>query len=183
MRPEPPVAAVLLAAGHSRRWGPQDKLLSDWRGRPLVTWAAGLLRRCPAQHLAAVVRSDDVARAVGPGVARLAPLTDDQSGSLRAAARYAQECGAARLLIVLGDMPCVRDATLAALLAAPPDAPSAVRQADGRAGVPACLPAALLPAVLDVSGDRGARELLAGAALVTVAPDELADVDRPGDPC
>lgn len=173
-------AGVLLAAGHSRRWGPGDKLLAPWNGRPLAAHGAAALAQASVDLRAAVVRDPDVA-ALLAGFTLLAPDGDDQSGSLRAAAAWAGRMGAARLLVLLGDMPALSDDTVAAVVAACADRPSAVRHPDGRPGVPACFPAALFPALSNLRGDRGAGALLEDAALVKAHPAELVDVDRPQD--
>lgn len=179
--PSGPVAGVLLAAGHSRRWGADDKLLAPWRGAPLVAASAGLLRVAPVQWRAAAVRNPAVAEAIGDDIRRLRPSSDIQSGSLQAAVQFALEQGAGRLLILLGDMPQVTVTTIAALLAAPAARPSAVRHPDGRPGVPACMPAASFGAALALAGDRGARSLLSDAVLIATKDAELIDIDRPSD--
>lgn len=180
MTPTGPVAGVLLAAGHSRRWGPGNKLLAAHAGQPLVCHAAATLRRAPVALRAAVLRDAAVA-ALLDGLAPIAPDGEDQSGSLRAAAGWAAERGAGRLLILLGDMPALSDATVAAVIAACDDRPAAVRHPDGRPGVPACFPAALLPRLAALRGDRGAGALLDGCRIVHAPAAELLDVDRPGD--
>ncbi|MRX48978.1 NTP transferase domain-containing protein [Paracoccus sp. S-4012] len=176
------VAGVLLAAGHSRRWGAGEKLLADWQGRPLVTWAAAALGAARVDHRAAVVRAPQVAAAL-PGLERLVPDEPDegQAASLRAAVRHAEAVGARKLLILLGDMPRLRPETLDAVVAACGATPAAVRHPDGRPGVPACFPATMFSGLLGLSGDRGAGALLAEAAVVEVAAEELLDIDRPAD--
>ncbi len=174
------VAGVLLAAGHSRRWGAGNKLLAPLRGQPLVCHAATTLRRAPIHLRAAVLRDPQVAAALA-GLPALPPDGCDQSASLRAAVRWASAQGAGALLVLLGDMPALSDDLVAAVVAACADRPAAVRHPDGRAGVPACFPAALFPALTALRGDRGAGALLSGAALVPAPARELADVDAPAD--
>ncbi len=175
-----PVAGVLLAAGHSRRWGAGNKLLAPLRGQPLVAHAAATLRRAPVHLRAAVLRHAQVADALA-GLTALPPDGDDQSASLRAAARWAGAQGAGALLVLLGDMPALSDDLVAAVVSACADRPAAVRHPDGRAGVPACFPAALFPAMAVLRGDRGAGALLSGATLIPAPPSELADVDAAVD--
>lgn len=173
-----PSAGVLLAAGHSRRWGPGNKLLAPWRGRPLVAWAGALLAGAPVDLRAAVIRDARVG-ALLPGLATLAPEGEDQSASLRAAVAWAQGQGAARLLVLLGDMPDLGPGTVAALVRGCADRPVAVRHPDGRPGAPACFPADCFAALAALRGDRGAGALLAGAATIPVPAAELVDLDRP----
>ena len=179
-----PTVGVLLAAGHSRRWGPDDKLLAQVRGRPLVSHAAAILTRAPVDRRAAVVRNPRVA-ALLEGMALLAPDGADQSASLRAAVAWARSLDAGRLLVLLGDMPAVTEATVAALVSRCGDRPAAVLYPDGRAGAPGCFPASRYAALAARAGDRGAgagaTDLLADAVHVRATPAELADVDRPQD--
>lgn len=52
---------VLLAAGTSRRFGSDDKLLAPWQGKPLVAAAATALVQAGCDKFAAVVSSEIVA--------------------------------------------------------------------------------------------------------------------------
>lgn len=173
-------AGVLLAAGHSRRWGAENKLLAQWHGQALATCAAATLRRAPVDLRAAVVRDPQVATLL-PGWTLLAPEGEDQSASLRSAVAWAEDVRAVRLLILLADMPALGDATIKAVVAACTDRPSAVRHPDGRAGVPACFPAQMFGLLSNLRGDRGAGSLLAEAATIHAPAAELADIDRPDD--
>ena len=173
-------AGVLLAAGHSRRWGRENKLLASWNGEPLVMAAAAVLQRAPIDLRGAVVRDPQVG-ALLPGLTLLTPDGHDQAASLRAAVRWAEALGAARLLILLGDMPALSDETVAAVLQNCTDGPSAVRHADGRPGVPACFPACCFAALSTLRGDRGAGSLLSKTTTVQPPVSELIDVDQPQD--
>ena len=174
-----PTVGVLLAAGHSRRWGPDNKLLAPWKGRALVVRAGALLARAPVEARAAVLRDPKVA-ALLPGLVPLAPEGEDQSASLRAAVAWAQGLGAARLLVLLADMPALSEATVAALVeGCTEDRPSAVLHPGGQPGAPACFPASCFAALSALRGDRGAGALLGNAVTIPAPPAELADVDRP----
>ncbi|SDL56570.1 nucleotidyltransferase family protein [Paracoccus chinensis] len=176
-----PTVGVLLAAGHSRRWGPDNKLLAPWNGQALVVRAGALLARAPVDLRAVVLRDKRIA-ALLPGLEPLAPEDEDQSASLRAAVAWAQGQGAARLLVLLGDMPALSDATVAALVeGCTADRPSAVLHPDGRPGAPACVPASAFAALSKLRGDQGAGVLLGNAVTIPAALAELVDVDRPQD--
>ncbi|MFC0810674.1 NTP transferase domain-containing protein [Paracoccus panacisoli] len=178
-------AGLLLAAGHSRRWGKGDKLLADWRGAPLVAHAAAALAAVPLAHRLAVVRSAEVAAVIAarmPGCRIVTVTGPEMSDSLRAGVAAAAALGVSRLLVTLGDMPEVTPATLHRILSAAGDgAAAAAHGPEARPGPPACLPARLFPAVAGLSGDQGAGGLLAraGARCIAVPGAELADVDVP----
>ena len=61
------VAAVILAAGASRRMG-QSKPLLPWGDRPLLQWELDQLLQSCVDDIVVVLgnRSDDVRRALGP---------------------------------------------------------------------------------------------------------------------
>jgi molybdenum cofactor cytidylyltransferase len=103
--------------------------------------------------------------------------------SVALAALQAAAAGADALLLLAADMPLLRAETLAALVAAVGEHPSAVLHPDGHPGIPACFPPAWFPKLAGLEGDRGAGALLRDAqvTLVEVGPDELRDVDRPED--
>ncbi|MEM9900977.1 MAG: nucleotidyltransferase family protein [Pseudomonadota bacterium] len=174
-------AGVLLAAGRSRRFGAEDKLLAPLKGRPLVAHAVAALRAVKPEVLIGVTRSAAVSRLLA-GFEIVAPLEDapEQADSLRAGLSCAWACGAKRVLVVLGDMPFVTPALLADVLARCEETrPSAAT--DGfRPMPPACFPEAFFPEVLALRGDRGAARLLRNLpceALVHVPPRTLHDID------
>lgn len=104
---------VLLAAGASRRFGPQDKLLAPWNGRPLVTWSARALLAAGCDALMAVVASPAVADLLPAGIeCRRVAGGLPMSASLKTALREAQRRQAQGLLVCLGDMPDIAPETL-----------------------------------------------------------------------
>ncbi|SDF40316.1 nucleotidyltransferase family protein [Limimaricola pyoseonensis] len=178
------IVGLLLAAGRSRRFGPQDKLRAPFRGRPLVTHAAAALRASGPDRLLAVC-ADPAVAAVLDGF-EIVPTDPEggQSASLRAGARRARALGAAKLLVVLGDMPRVRPELLREVVAACDAAHPAAAHDGTRIMPPACFPAALLPDLEALEGDRGAAALLRGGApgavrLCPAAPGLLIDIDTP----
>ena len=180
----PAVMGLLLAAGRGTRFGPGNKLLADWRGRPLVTAAALALRRAVDGPCIAVVRDARVA-ALLPGftILHMTGPVEEMAASLQRGIAYASDARAARVLVALGDMPCVPVTHLMRLIRAATDSRPAASGHDGRPGVPACLPARIYPAALAAAGDMGARRLLTahGAVTIPLAPGARHDIDRPGD--
>lgn len=188
MNPEDAHAAVVLAAGGSRRLGRPKQLLTR-DGEALVHRAARLARETSPRRLLVVVGAcqDDVVAAL-PGVDGEIvsnPAWDrGLAGSLRAAgAALAGHEGA--VLIVGCDQPALKRTHLHALLdgAATASSRCAATLHDGLPGIPAVVPRAWLSEMAD--GDRGLGARLRGlplAALFTLDAPELGfDLDTEED--
>ncbi|MEM6711844.1 MAG: NTP transferase domain-containing protein [Pseudomonadota bacterium] len=177
-------AGILLAAGASRRFGEEDKLMASLNGAPLVSYAARALQGLDPDILIGVTRSAGVAACL-EGFECVSPPEDNplQSDSLRVGITKAQEHGATRALIVLGDMPYVAAGLLADVVAlCTKTMPSAT--SDGqRIMPPACFPKASFLNLCELAGDRGAASLLQDlplTSLVAVSSGLLLDIDTPG---
>ncbi|MFW2851171.1 nucleotidyltransferase family protein [Sphingomonas sp. TX0543] len=182
--------ALLLAAGEGRRFG-GGKLTALHRGMPLVQHALSAAVRAPVKEIIVVLGAD--AEGVGRAVAQSAVsvpvrmiIASDwaagMSASLRAGVLALPE-DAEGALVFLGDMPDV-PGELASRLAAVvrSGAPAAVPAYLGQRGNPVLLGRTLLAKVGSLTGDRGARMLLADAKVVhTDDPGILRDVDVPAD--
>ncbi|TCS12824.1 molybdenum cofactor cytidylyltransferase [Caulobacter sp. BK020] len=192
---------MILAAGAGRRFARRPgerKLLAAFEGRPLVAGALDAAFAAPAQRVLLVTDGDAELAAFAVAQARTSGRDADfeivvaadaaagMGASLRAAiqALPPHSDGA---FVFLGDMPRV-PAGLARELARAlvPGVDAAAPRFEGRRGHPVLFGRACFPALLALSGDVGARELLAGLgdrlALVD-SPDAgvLFDVDRPAD--
>lgn len=173
---------VLLAAGASRRFGVEDKLLAPWRGGVLVGVSAVTLAQAGCDHLAAVVSSDLVAAALPAKfeVLRIAPR-QEMSAAFQAACRRAEELEVHRLLIALGDMPGQRVETLRRLLEGEE---SRACQFEGIRMPPAVLLAADWRIALRDKADHGARatiRALPDSALIPLTAAEALDIDTRAD--
>ena len=173
---------ALLAAGSATRFG-GGKLDAPLQGRPLGRWA---LDRARAQGGEPVVVCGTNPPAFAAGC-RLIINHDATAGmgtSIRLAAHAAHESGAARLLIMLADMPFVSDATLRALADGCGTGAAACTYPDGALGPPACFHASLYPLLTALPPEKGAQGLLraiSGLSQITPAPAELADIDTQED--
>jgi molybdenum cofactor cytidylyltransferase len=182
------VAAILLAAGRSSRFGAADKLLAPLDGVPVALHAARAITALAPMRRIAVCPDSDGALArmlAGEGFDIIANPDAGRglSESLRLGIAAAQAGGEQAALLCLADMPFVRAEHLAALLARF-DRDEAPVVASGRDGVP--MPPALFarskfPALAEASGDSGGRALLASAIIVPAPAGQLDDIDRPGD--
>lgn len=194
---------MLLAAGASRRMG-CCKLTLPLNGRPLVSYALDAARAA-LDPLVVVLGPDpsaELVEAVTPPLTRgeapiqlitasKAPL--GQAESLKAGLRRVLELSphAPGVMVVLGDQPLLSAPLLHALIDAfrknmtygGGDAPFCVAPAfEGRRGNPVILHRALFPAMQQLEGDKGARDLLASVPLHLVPWNTdacLTDVDTP----
>lgn len=182
------VAAILLAAGTSQRFGAEDKLLAPLAGEPLALHAARRIvelapgRRiavCPDDHgvLAQQLAAEGFEIVVNAHPER--GLSQSLSWGIAAAA-LGPEVAA---LICLADMPFVGAGHLRNLLTRFDSSTApAIASSNGDAAMPPALfSRALFETLRSGEGDRGGKALLADAALVRADAGELLDIDQPGD--
>ena len=179
------IVGALLAAGHSRRFGAQDKLLAPLNGRPLVSYAATAMRKVDITHRIAVVGSDAVGdHLAGFDVRKPAIELEEMSQSLRVAVQQAELLGADQLLISLGDMPFVTTNMLSEVLALASVTGTAAVTDGMRRMPPACFPASAFAKLSDLSGDTGATQVLrelSANAFIRVDLSCLRDIDTQSD--
>jgi len=178
-------AALVLAAGQSRRFGVRDKLTAPLDGRPLLAHVLAALALPELPLRLAVVSSDAVERIAGDagfGTLRIAPGLP-MADSLRSGLAVLRARGAGRLLVALGDMPWIGGADIRALLDFPP-AEAACAACAEVPMPPAVFPAAMFDMLASLAGDRGAGALLRdipAARRLALPAARLRDVDRPDD--
>jgi CTP:molybdopterin cytidylyltransferase MocA len=187
------VAAILLAAGSSRRFG-GAKLLAPWRGRPLFEHALEALASSPGiTETIAVVQPGFPPWPERPGVRRVenGDHAEGMGASVRAGVAAAA-AGTDAYVVALADMPGIRPELVTAMLdrLCASGRSIVVPECGGRRGHPVVFAGRHREALLALTGDVGARELLRahpGEVERFVTDDEgvLFDVDRPidlGDP-
>ena len=180
------IAAILLAAGRSERFG-SDKLLALVRDEPVALVAAKSLAAIAPGRLIAVCRAgSDVAAMLSDLGFEIVTNPDPGRGlssSLALAIGRAEELNVEAALVALGDMPFVGQAHIRSLLRAFDSAKASIVASgrDGTAMPPALFARSHFGALRNVESDSGGRRLLAGALLVGGDPGELADIDRPED--
>ena len=187
----PRVAALVLAAGGSRRMGQANKLLQLWRGEALVRHAVRAVVQGGAAPVYLVVghQAEAVARATDDLPVMIVYNPDHAEGlssSLRAGLRALPD-EVDGVLVALGDMPRVNPRDLRRLQAAfnPTEGRAiCVPTHQGKRGNPVLLGRQFFAELQRLEGDRGARRLIVGHEdLVTEVAVEgagvLLDVDTP----
>jgi CTP:molybdopterin cytidylyltransferase MocA len=188
-----PVAAIVLAAGASRRLG-QPKQLLPHNGETLLERAMRLAQEAGASPLLVVLGANaPLIRAAVPFENVLAVENADWeqgiASSIHAGLRELEAIApdASGALILGCDQPRLSAAHLRALLRAFEEQESQAIAAStyaGVLGIPAAFPRTVFPFLLALRGDRGARALLAAppCSLLAVefAGGEM-DIDLPAD--
>ncbi len=185
----PRIAAIVLAAGMSSRMG-ANKLLQEWRGKALLRWAVEAALASEAKPVIVVTGHDAtnteaVLRGLDVVIVRNPTYRDGLSTSLK--------CGLSALpdsadgaLLMLGDMPEVSANLLNRMIAAfsPPDGRSiCVAVHEGKRGNPVLWSRAFFDEMAAITGDTGAKSLLAAneeqLCEIEANAGVLRDVDTP----
>ncbi len=182
-----PIVGILLAAGSASRFG-ADKLLAPLpEGTPVGVAAL--------EHLAAVV--DAVVAVVRPHDTALAAALAARGARVSMCPRAAEGMGvslawgiraapaATAWVIALADMPWVQPATAARVVDALREGASIAAPCwQGRRGHPVGFAADRYPDLVALSGDEGARPVLARYPVTLIDSEDagiLRDVDTPQD--
>lgn len=159
------IAAVVLAAGASRRFGSQ-KLLAPVRGAPLVRRTVEQVLTASLDAIVVVLGREDqaVRAALGDMPVRFVFNPDFRDGlctSLRTGLRDLGRTFAA-VIVVLGDQPGISGATIASLIEEyrRSGQPIVVPVYSGTRGNPVLFDASLFAELEAVVGDQGGREVI-----------------------
>jgi len=189
--PGPRIAAILLAAGQSRRMGGPNKLLAEIDGRPMVARVAQRLLSSHARPIVAVLgnQADSVDAALGKlpvERVRNPAFAEGLSTSLkRGLQALPPDCDG--VIVCLGDMPLVSGRDLDRLIAAfnPLEGRAIiVPTRRGKRGNPVLWARRFIPEMAELAGDVGAKHLIGEYAelVAEVEMDSdgvLVDVDTP----
>ena len=171
---------ILLAAGRSTRFGDiGSKLTEEFLHRPLGLHVAVALESLPFAERLAIV---DGARLDYAPYGFTSLHNDDpgegMSRSVRLGVLRAREIGARAVMIALADMPRVTATHIRRLFDAADGDDTVVASSDGREpSPPALFGADHFDFLLSLTGEQGARDLVAGGRHVVASPAELIDVD------
>ena len=189
--PDRPVAALILAAGASERYG-QLKTLLDWHGQPLIAHIAQAVLASPARPVIVVLgaHADEIRRALNGLPVQIVvnrDWRDGMSASIRVglAALPAEACA---VLFVMGDQPGITPGLIESLIARfrQTGAPIAEPRFHDRPGTPTLFAREMFAELAHLTGDRGGRPLIIKYAdrVAVVQVGNLAtlqDIDTPED--
>ena len=191
MSEEKRVAAVVLAAGMSTRMG-ANKLLAEIDGEPLVRNVVRAAEGSRARPIVVVSGHDhelvgEVLSGTETMIVFNAQFRAGMSASLRTGIAVVKDSDGA--VILLGDMPGVSAALIDNLIAAfdPPNGRAiCVATCNGRRGHPVLFARRFFPELQEISGDIGARDIVAkhtDTLWEVEAGDDapLMDIDTPED--
>ena len=180
-----PLTIVIPAAGSASRMRGTDKLLEPVQGHALLR--RQVLTALPLAPVLVTLRPDDPRQAVLRGLEVTLIQVPDAATGLAASLRRAAAAVTSALMILPADMPDLTTEDLATVIAAFDLAPDTIHRgasSGGTPGHPVILPQRLLPEIMQLSGDEGARSLVArhGVTLVPLPADHaLTDLDTPED--
>jgi molybdenum cofactor cytidylyltransferase len=181
-RSAPTIAAIVMAAGRSRRMAPHNKLLvADRAGKPMVARVVDNVLSSNARPILVVTghQAEQVEHALGGRPVRYVHAEDYAEGlsaSLKTGiAAVPPECAA--VIVCLGDMPLVTGRMMDRLLSMyDPDEGRLIVLPTfrGKQGNPMLWDRRFFPEILQISGDSGARFLI-GKHAEFVSEVEMAD--------
>jgi CTP:molybdopterin cytidylyltransferase MocA len=178
------IAGLILAAGEGTRFGPEPKLLAEFRGRPLLEHAVRAQCGVDAVERIVVVlgaHAEALRAGVDFGRAEVVECDrwrDGQAASLRRGLQELRDVS--KLIVTLGDEPLVTAEVVRRFVREPPGTRAVYNRQPGH---PVVLGQWHINRLMSLTGDRGARELLVGAAEIELGgPTALGrDVDTTED--
>lgn len=184
------IAAVLLAAGTSSRFGGEDKLMADLRGKPVAAHTLETVASMAFGALIAVARPLPLAPVIHRKLERRGYTIivnerpeDGISSSIVQAVRHVMPMNKIRgILICLADMPDVPQTHYNRICLAAEDIRSVVASTDGfSSSPPAFIGRRHFDELLTLRGDQGARALLSHGVQIETSGNVLHDIDTPDD--
>jgi molybdenum cofactor cytidylyltransferase len=180
------IGGLVLAAGAATRFG-APKQLAELDGRPLLEHALRTVTAAPVGRVVVVLGycADEVIASVdlhGADAIVCSRWEEGQSASLACGLAELASCEA--VVVTLGDQPRVSPDAIRRVIAARNGAAAVRATYRGAPGHPVLLEQELFEPLRNVSGDKGARNLLLSVQVLDVPCDDLGggeDVDTPAE--
>jgi CTP:molybdopterin cytidylyltransferase MocA len=176
------IGGLVLAAGAATRFG-EPKQLAELDGSPLLEHALRAMTSAPVERVVVVLGSGAAEIAGTVNLHGAEPIVcsrweEGQSASLACGLSELADCEA--VVVTLGDQPRMSPDAIGRVIEARSGAAAVRASYGGEPGHPVLLERDLFAALRDVSGDRGARNLLLSTDVLDVPCDDLGggeDVD------
>jgi CTP:molybdopterin cytidylyltransferase MocA len=180
------IGGLVLAAGAATRFG-APKQLADLEGVPMLEHALRAITASPVGRVVVVL---------GSGAEEIAATVDLHGAEPRVCSRWEEgqsaslACGLAELadceavVVTLGDQPRVSPDAIRRVIAARNGAAAVRATYGGSPGHPVLLERELFEPLRNVTGDKGARNLLMSVQVLDIPCDDLGggeDVDTPAE--
>jgi CTP:molybdopterin cytidylyltransferase MocA len=180
------IAGLVLAAGAATRFGRQ-KQLATLDGVPLLEHSLRAITASPVSRVVVMLGSgaDEIVSTVnlhGAEPMVCARWAEGQSASLACGLAELAACEA--VVVTLGDQPRMSPDAIRRVIAARNGSPAVRATYGGTPGHPVLLEQELFEPLRNVSGDKGARNLLMSVQVLDVPCDDLGggeDVDTPAE--
>lgn len=160
------VLGLILAAGQSRRMGAENKLIKPWRGKALLRHCVDAALKSALSELLIVTghQADEVKSILPSELLTIHNPLSEQGMATSLVAGIKQLDDHAAMMVLLGDMPMVSSQNIDALIDvyANNNDPEkiVIATCNGKWGNPVIFPPKYREELLQLSGDRGARNLL-----------------------
>lgn len=176
------IGGLVLAAGAGTRFG-GPKQLAELDGAPLLEHSLRAMAASPVSHVVVVLGASAEEIVAGVDLQGAVSLVcarweEGQAASLACGLAELADCEA--VVVTLGDQPRMSPEAIRRVIAARNGSPAVRATYGGTPGHPVLLERALFEPLRNVSGDRGARNLLMSVQVVDVPCDDLGggeDVD------
>jgi len=180
------IGGLVLAAGAATRFG-APKQLAELDGVPLLEHSLRAMTAAPVGRVVAVLGSgaEEIAAGVdlhGADTIVCSRWDEGQSASLACGLAELAACEA--VVVTLGDQPRISPDAIRRVIAARNGAAAVRATYGGSPGHPVLLERELFAPLRNVSGDKGARNLLLSVQVLDIPCDDLGggeDVDTPAE--
>ena len=178
------IGGLVLAAGGASRFG-SAKQLADLHGHPLLEHSLRTMSLAPVDRAVVVLgaEAEEVVRTVDLyGITPVVCERWEEGQSASLACGLAALAGCDAVVVTLGDLPRLAPEAISRVVAARGGTTAVRATYGGNPGHPVLLERDLLLRLRNVTGDRGARNLLRSVASLDVPCDDLGggeDVDTP----
>ncbi len=183
------IAALILAAGSSKRMGETKQLMKFGSSTLLGTVVQNVVTSSVDEVFCVLgAKASEIEKSIAPYRSSIIINQHYRNGlgtSIAKGVEVLEHKDCQAVLIILGDQPLVGKEYLNSIVTAFHDNPSHIiaTKYHHQLGVPALFPRKYFPGLLALEGDKGAKEFLKDQKdqVITLDHDRLMDVDTPKD--